>query len=179
MDTRAARSYTHTKLATAIHLMAIEAGALSAKEPSTSTLLCNEFSSEQCRNLFPKSLAAGDQEAAQTAAQLAITIADVATPQTRLHELHAQLATQLQRISVDGVGRRIDIVVTTPKGEFWIDVASVHTTAASYLPSTRAWFQREAEAEVCATDTSTENVLTTQNSPAVAATVKKNSLLIR
>ena len=71
------------------------------------------------------------------------------------------------------VGRRIDIVVTTPKGEYWIDVASVHTTAASYLPSTRAWFQREAEAEVCAADTGTENVLATQNSPAVAATVKK------
>ena len=71
------------------------------------------------------------------------------------------------------MGRRVDIAITTPKGEYWIDVAAVHSTAASYVHATKAWFQKEAVAESIAAEVGTENAMSTQNSPTVAATVKK------
>ena len=91
-----ARSHTHTQLAAAVQAIAVEAGCSSQREPSTASLLGNEFSTEECRHLFPKKPTAAAQESARMAAELAKKISDITTPQNELHTLHTELAAELE-----------------------------------------------------------------------------------
>ena len=168
------RAHTHSLLLEAVRELAVEAGTSAIREPSTAGLLGDEFSAEQCRSLFPKRAAAGNQQAAELAADLAKKITDINTPHRELRSLHAELSKQLTVIGDDGVGRRVDVAVSEAgEQDLWIDVSVAHSTANSYLAKTACWFAREVEAEEMARATGIKNVMDAVLSPVITDAVKR------
>jgi hypothetical protein len=129
---------------------AAKAGCLASRvrEASTSELLENEFTPEECSKMFPLEASAALAEGAR---QVLVDLRSAATlpadqREAKLAELDERLQ-DLRNSVVDGHGLRLDGTIQDPtSGELvWFDISVVHTTSRSYLKH-EAKFSRERRA---------------------------------
>jgi len=174
----APRVRMHNNIVRTIARFAHEAGATIEIEPATAELLNynNQFSAEECRNLFPAK-ATRKSSAGTRCAKMRILLEQMRTTPSSAHEdLCQQMSQVLQEAVQDdkcAKGLRLDLLIQLPSGrEFAIDVATVHHTKRSTISSARTYFDKQFEinkkfrdngAPLCDDDTS---------SPPVALAVK-------
>jgi hypothetical protein len=144
------RGRRHRYLKHVVSHHAAKAGCLvtRVREASTSELLENEFTPEECSKMFPLEASAALAEGAR---RVLVDLRSVATlPADQREAKLAELDERLQDLRdavVDGHGLRLDGTIQDPtSGELvWFDVSVMHTTSRSYLKD-EAKFSRERRA---------------------------------
>jgi hypothetical protein len=135
-STYKARQKKHRDITLVLAYAAKEAGLTQRPEPSTHNLLLGEFTKEQCRKIFPKSVTNDYKIKFQ---QLMDTVDAVEADRTSGPEQkQALIQSKIDLLPARGVesnGLRIDLeLVDTHTDEVkWIDVTAVHTTCDSYI----------------------------------------------
>ena len=165
---KSSRYSIHNTLRNHTHYIAKEAGATSAVEPDSSTILLREFTSEQMRKLFPK-----HGSLPNPTLQIAYDLLQPNLQPHQISHLHLTLASAIGSCD-DNQGRRIDIAIHTPlPADYWIDVSAIHATKASTISNTSTWFNAERACESDAAARNTPNNMLALPSHPIAEAVKR------
>jgi hypothetical protein len=172
-----ARSSLHTLYCKSIARLAALAGLEASLEPSTVSILNNEYDRDECRLLCPKNATKKSNALATKMNALKRTIKNKGArdDQAAVNDAKKRLEALKGEATDDMVGRRIDIVITDPHdgSAWWVDASGVHSTAKSYLPQNKTFVKHLASAEAKAKEDNKPNSMNKTPSPAVAERTKK------
>ena len=141
-----AKYQMHSQLNLTFQRFAREAGGHTEREPGTSSILMNKIAPAHVRLMFSKT-----NNAQQRARQTIMTILSNNFLGTNDGERRRRLAQQMQQLAdqspKEWKGLRIDLRVSFPDAEVWIDGSIRHPTAATQLPRVTAWTHKLLAAE--------------------------------
>ena len=144
-----ARYSAHNWLNRTVAKYAQEAGGVTQVEPSTSSLLMNRLSPEQCRLLHSKTNTPQQLARKNLMLRMSDQFMQMVEGAPRRH-----LAEAMRRLSDETPqnwkGLRIDLRIMFKDAEIWLDVSSRHPTAASTTAAVTKWTRDLRAAETAA-----------------------------
>jgi len=141
-STYRSRSQTHSNFNHIIKAFCEEAELTVTLEPPTHTVLVDEYSSAECRNLFQRNPSAATREKAASLFDYMTQLQDPMIPEGRRLEVIAATEALIREIPIDATGLRVDVFACQPDGHgtsFLLDASITHETKISTRPAMLKW----------------------------------------
>jgi hypothetical protein len=128
-----ARHGRHTSIKRVIHRFAVKAGVQSRLEPSTSNILLNQYTPQECRSMFPKNPSAQVKDFAARLRRELAKIRNIPASDERVR-LEADINHILEEIDENSTkGLRLDVQIIGRDEEMWVDCTCVHPSCKTRL----------------------------------------------
>jgi hypothetical protein len=173
MSTFAARYRTHNKYTHITAKFARETGAEAIVEPSTRTLLNDEFSEEEVRGLMPKTVTAASKVRTEEINTVLKALAALPSQDPRVQPMLDRLKKALATMEVKTKGVRLDLEINFADGRTILcDFTGIHPTAKAAIKPLKTFVKALQLGEQAVSGVDLNNPMARTASPAVVQATK-------